>query len=60
MLIENAPPKKDMKQFRVAKKISNPQEIAKLIEEVLDNKFKLGEKNFVLKDATNGMNIYVD
>lgn len=51
---------RDPKFLRVARKVVNQEEISKIIKEILEDQMDLNNKTFVLKDATNSMNIYSD
>ena len=55
--IEEAEPKiykkkpRDPKQFRIARKLTDPQEIQTLVNDILEKKMDFNNKTFVLKDA---------
>ena len=51
---------KDPKQFRIAQKLIDNEKIMTLMSEILENQLDLDNKTFILKDATNSMNVYTD
>lgn len=52
---------KDPKQFKIAQKLIDDEKIMALMQEIIEKQLGLNDdKIFILKDATNSMNVYTD